>query len=351
MPNQFRYDIHFTNAAKGLALCMLLWHHLFYLHPEYGTLVQTSAILAKVCVAIFVMLSGFGFSESIRHKQFHLYEFYWNRLLSIYSNFWLIALLTIPVGVKLLGRSLAIAFGDHAWIKLGIQLTGLHRFFYEEQGYNGTWWYLSVIIPLILLFPMMYDALKRYGAVVLIGLLLLLVPPKSLVLVLNEWLLPFALGIYLSQKNGFPVISEKLHKIGLARFLVIGLAIALVAVFRQYSPILRGVRIDWLFAALWLVLWGEVIQLSAPLQKVFAWLGTHLFNIFLFHSFLFYYFWADWFYSWKHPVLIFLALLLVSLGVSIVLEFVKKGIRFSRLQHWLQRRALPILMRGCSCVS
>ncbi len=62
------FDITATQASKGTALLLLLWHHLFYTHPEYGVFICESAIAAKVCVAIFIILSGYGLSESMKNK-------------------------------------------------------------------------------------------------------------------------------------------------------------------------------------------------------------------------------------------------------------------------------------------
>jgi len=66
-------DVHFSigsiNSCKGIALLLLLWHHLFYQHSEFGHLTYTLAVLSKVCVALFVILSGYGYSESVKSKE------------------------------------------------------------------------------------------------------------------------------------------------------------------------------------------------------------------------------------------------------------------------------------------
>ena len=147
------FDLNATNACKGVALILLLWHHLFYKHPEFGPLVHTSALLAKVCVAMFVFLSGYGFAESVRARKFELLRFYRTRLVPLYANYWLIAALFVSLGVWVMGVSLESAYTDHPYGKFLVQMTGLHRYAFPEYGYNATWWYMSVIIPLVLLFP------------------------------------------------------------------------------------------------------------------------------------------------------------------------------------------------------
>ena len=77
----YKFDINTTNASKGVALMLILWHHLFFRLPdEYGFIVYSTALLAKVCVAIFVVLSGYGLSESVKNKNINLFSFYKKRL-------------------------------------------------------------------------------------------------------------------------------------------------------------------------------------------------------------------------------------------------------------------------------
>lgn len=56
----FSLSLHDTSILKGIAICAMLWHHLFYENPEYGLFVWHLALLGKVCVAIFLLLSGYG---------------------------------------------------------------------------------------------------------------------------------------------------------------------------------------------------------------------------------------------------------------------------------------------------
>ena len=60
-----------SNVLKGIAILIMLWHHLF-LRPEYNDIVihghsiaQEIAIMCKVCVAIFVFVSGYGLTEKL----------------------------------------------------------------------------------------------------------------------------------------------------------------------------------------------------------------------------------------------------------------------------------------------
>ena len=60
----FKLTAEDSKVAKGGAVLLLLWHHLFYMHPEYGWFVHWTACYAKICVAMFLILSGYGLANS-----------------------------------------------------------------------------------------------------------------------------------------------------------------------------------------------------------------------------------------------------------------------------------------------
>jgi len=342
--NERIFDVNSTNACKGVALMLLLWHHLFYQYPAFGFVVYQTAQLSRVCVAIFVILSGYGFSESVKLKDVGLLQFYKKRLTAIYSNYWFIALIFVPVGVFCMGRTLQSAFTSHAYAKFIVQMTGLHRFVYHEYGYNMTWWYMSVIVPLIVLFPFVYDAIKKYGLFALLCFLTILIPNNSIILVLNEWLLPFALGIYLSQRNCIAAISRRLSAFGWRRYILLFVVTILIVAFRIYSPLLNGTRIDWLFGLLIILFVFELTMTFSLIGKILGMLGGHLFNVFLFHTFIFYYFWKDFIYSFKQPILIFMVLLSLCIALSEIIEYLKRFIGFYSITQKLQSLRVPLSM-------
>lgn len=58
----YRISLNETNAIKGIAIIAMLVHHLFYEYPEYGESTYQLALIGKVCVAMFLFLSGYGLS-------------------------------------------------------------------------------------------------------------------------------------------------------------------------------------------------------------------------------------------------------------------------------------------------
>ena len=71
------------------------------------------------------------------------------------------------------------------------------------------------------------------------------------------------------------------------------------------------------------------------IQQLLCFFGKHSLNIFLIHTFIRFNFFTDFIYSFRYFWLITLVLFGISLGISIVLEWIKKGIRFDIFTHWL----------------
>lgn len=323
-----KFDISITNASKGMALMLILWHHLFYEKPETGWLVFQTALLAKVCVGIYVILSGYGLAESIKHKKLDIASFFKRRLVKLYMNYWLIALIFIPIGVLFMGRTLEGVFGEYAYFKLFIQMLGLHMYTSVSYGYNATWWFMSLIIVLYAIFPLVFPLTKKFKLWFLAFCAVLLFVPIPLV---NDWIFPFAVGVYLSQNDGFVRMFAWLQKQGTLRFAILLVLTVFVAWYRQNGWLFDSIRADTFFGIL-LILWTtELVLVSGYAKKAFEFIGVHSFNIFLFHTFIYYYYFPNFIYSFHYPVLIFAALLAVCLVISVGIEAFKKKINFDKI--------------------
>ncbi len=323
-----KFDVSITNVSKGMALMLILWHHLFYEQPDRGWLVYQSALLAKVCVGIYVILSGYGLAESAKSKSFNLLAFYKRRLVKLYMNYWFIAALFIPIGVFFMGRTLESVYGDGVYGKLLIQMLGVHMFTDVSYGYNATWWFMSLIIVLYALFPLMFKLTKMFGLWFVALCAILLFVPIPLI---NDWLFPFAVGIWLSQHNGFIAIFNWLDSLGSKRFLVLIALTIFAAWYRQNGWLFDSIRADTFFGILLILLTTEIALLSPHLRKALEFIGIHSFNIFLFHTFIYYYYFPDFIYSFKYPVLIFAVLLGICLIISMGIEKLKEVIGFNKI--------------------
>ena len=151
-----------TNVLKGIGLLLLLCHHLFYVQKGLYDdihlvgdhyLVQELGIWCKVCVAIFVFLSGYGLTVgAIKARVFNVRSFYWHRFTKLLLNYWLIWVLFVPISLYFFGRTFTDAYQTNIIPKFILDFFGIINCF-GLYGYNATWWFYSCIIVLYLAFP------------------------------------------------------------------------------------------------------------------------------------------------------------------------------------------------------
>ncbi len=111
---EHKFTIRETNIAKGAACMLLLLHHLFYHESRWDLfyhiggfdppLIARVAVMAKVCVAMFVILSGYGLAKSAEKSEKVGLKFTYKRLVKLYMPFWFIFIIFVPLGF-VLGRN------------------------------------------------------------------------------------------------------------------------------------------------------------------------------------------------------------------------------------------------------
>ena len=319
-----------TLFCKGIALCLLLFHHLFYLHPEY-VFFHKFSYLASTCVAIFLILSGYGLMTSAS-SGFSLKGFLTKRFSKLYTTYWLIWLFFVPLGFFIHKFNLHSIYGTHIIQKLLLNFMGLQIFF-NFYGINATWWFMSLIIALYLLFPLLKNLVLKFNHYFLIFVFLVTLlfrnvgyngttPVSFNFLIL--WIFPFVLGMYCAKNNAFIKTKEVLSTHKLVKF-ILYLSIMLLLVYIKVSAKLI-MSIDGLIGFFVIMTSYEYFSVFSAVKKSMMVIGEHSFNIFLFHTFIYYYYFGHFIYSFKNPVLIFAVLLSICLTLSILLNFFKSAL-------------------------
>ena len=111
----------------------------------------------------------------------------------------------------------------------------------------------------------------------------------------------------------------------------------LVVLFEVYIglPIEKYWDIHWGFIPVFVIYYCYEFIIDLPIVRhVLIYLGKHSMNIFLIHTFIRYYYFADLTYSFKHFVLIVLFLLGSSLAVSYVIEGLKWLVKYDK---WINK--------------
>lgn len=323
-----------TAECKGVAVLMLLAHHLwFYPNPElYSNELNHFALRCKLCVAIFLFLSGFGLAKAGCDWR----RIFVRRIPKLLLNFWFVATVFLVIGVVLFGMSVRASYPDGDLWRFGLQLFGLDLIA-PWKGVMPTWWFMSAIVPLYILAPLLDWLVVRYAALVIAcAYVVTLLPAHVLV-----WIPPFCLGLLFAHTNAFQKIG------GIWQLLVLGVLFVLGFYYRPDSCVADG------FIASILV--SFIYCLSEMLYRTLFWralggglefLGIHSMNIFLCHTFLRRY-WFGGFFDGHCPFVTFMVLLLASLGCSIVIEWMKRILRFNQAVDKFCLRSIDLMRSKC----
>lgn len=323
-----------TEILKGIAVLLLLFHHLFLGGVDFDDvyvgqipLVQTFGEQSKLCVAIFVFLSGYGLTAGAMKTGGipNLLAFYRKRYVKLMVNFWLIWLLFVPVGVLAFNRTFPDVYGEHYMIRIFTDLLGVC----STSSYNPTWWFYGCIICLYILFPFLYKILDYWYLLIPLSAVLAFVwiIPTPGFDICRSYLSVFMLGMVVKK------IYPPLTCIRKAPAVLSLFSVAILFVCRMWVPFTFSILWDVVIVGVGVCVY---VQLYIPqwLARTLSFMGKHSFNIFLFHTFFLLY--SRSFIYWsKNPILIFLTMLLTCVVVSIGIEWVKKTFGIYKLQKLL----------------
>ena len=343
-PIDYRISPAETQIIKTFAIMAMLIHHLFLNNPEYGLGIYSIAIMGKICVALFVFLSGYGMAISFpknvcggRNVAKTFFFFLGKRYVKFYMNYWVIFTVSILIGIFCFGRSLESAYGTGNGLlaKFFIDFWGLRGF----GSYNITWWFNELILTLWLLFPLLYVLMRNIVASICIIIVLYVNPgdilymSEALASCISVYILPFCVGICMARHADFinrilNVIPSKIVLSTFAATAFIFLFLRGVPLFPKFSYF----RVDP-FATVSFVLFVVCLCRATKLKfTAFQFIGKHSMNMYLTHTFIFCYFFNDFIYGLEYPILMFLALFGISLFISVIIELVKNKLRFYQLQ-------------------
>jgi len=329
-----------TLITKGVLVLLLLFHHLFYdsaVLDVYDVVTISSNMTflgeivkhGNICIAGFAFLSAFGITRNLKKSQDRTSKGYLKavcrRILKLESSIWFVFLLTVIYKKLALGESFKLTYvgaeNKFEPLYMLIDMCGLATYF-GTPYMNVTWWYLSFAVMLIAAMPILYVLYEKYRyALIPAGLLLPVVIFKGDVYFAS--LLPAViLGIAFAYEDWF----EKLEQSAFAWQHRVLQIVVCIALFILSFELCANIREIYCYPFAFLLAYVAYAYLAKVplLRSVLKFIGEHATNIFLVHTFIYFYFYSDFIYSFRYSWCILLALLLVSLIVSVVIELLKK---------------------------
>ena len=353
MDRSYRFILTKTDSLvlKGIAICAMLCHHLFTCVPktvgmDFSGMPLFLGQIGKSCVALFIFLSGYGLSigyDSLKgYTQVDKCKacvcFLAKRFVHFYLQYWPIFFIFVSIGVFVFHRPLSLpyAVGPQYLAKHFLyDLLGMQGF----QSYNETWWFNKLILLLYLLSPFIYYLVRKACVPTLFCCLLLLRFGHHLpfdIYFIDNYGLSFAFGmsVYIYRQQ----ISVFMNKQPRWILLLIPFVIIVISILIRREGWLHmgGTRAD-AFIAFGLSLLVMVFTGFFDKARIFAFLGKHSGNIYLFHTFIYSKWFAPTIYRMESPLLIFILLLSVCILISIVIEWLKRNLGIYRIQAFFDK--------------
>lgn len=312
-----------TQIAKGVAVLLLLWHHLRFgdlvaspVPSGFGVLV---AFYGKVCVAIFLVLSGYGLWMSYNKKRPDYTSFLKSKIPNLMMPYWISFVIFGILGALFFERTLNSLYGGSVF-DLVINFLGLNMYF-KSGSMNDAWWFISLILLFYVLFPLAFKLLEKIPAL-FIAMSFASVLWRSSYFVV-DWIFPFTIGMIFAKYNLFVKIKQR-DKLTV-RLIVEILLLAFVMYVRYMMTIhtyYSYLKTDGFIAILVIQIMFEIFEYLGPVNKVLEYLGKHSYNIYLTHSFFMSYFFWDFTYMVLPEALGFMFVLIMSILSSYMINFV-----------------------------
>lgn len=359
-----------TMQMKGIAIIILLFHHCFLNAQRWATVpyeklattkgwgyypisfapfsshtIQYLASFSKICVAMFVFMTGYGMwvSYESQKKKTTMSNYIKKRMVTLMTGFLIIFVVTEILAIPT-GRFIEVYGHDfRSVVYMIIDALGLAKLL-GTPLFCLTWWYMSLAIVLIMIFPFVHSIMEKYQWVVVVASIIV---PRACGFGqstdLLRYLLAYTLGMYFAQHDLLARIKEKFMEQNVA-----GKLLSLIVSLIGLAVIIKCRQNAWIgwkyldfwdgFAAMYVIVISYIYILNGKwIVKGLGFLGKHSMNIFLIHSFYRDVFFHEFTYSFYYAWLDYIVLMAISLVTSIVLEWFKKLIRYEKFIDWVKR--------------
>lgn len=335
---------------KGIAICAMLVHHLFcstsYDISQFSPLTLFLGRIGKVCVALFVFISGYGLAAGYeklpQQKRVRDTIDIWikavlKRFVHFYLQYWPVFFIFVPLGVFVFDIPLLSRYGEsrNALKMLFGDIWGYNEYY----SYNITWWFNKLILVLYLLSPFLFVGIENKWTCwpILIALLFLSFNPQIVHVKcdgLTLYAASFGAGMFWScQNDKINTYFSKSPRWLVFLFSVIG--IASFCFFREKGYFgLGGARAD-LFLTLSIAVFTISLRQYEIVKKILTFLGKHSANIYLTHTFILFYWFMPLIYCCSYAPIVFIILIITCIAISLGIEWIKEKIGVYKLQRFL----------------
>ena len=343
---KYKFDKEITKIIKGIAILMLVAAHCFSEEGRlYGYKVDFGIISKEIvmyicnsmyiCVPIFAFLSSFGLTRILKKQNISDGCFIKERIIKILAPFSFVAVICITITFL---TKTANPYGDglNFILNLLYDIFGL-SYILQTPRIVGTWWYIGFALIIVILIPITKRLYEKYGFYIFFIYIPILLCQSSIpeLIINNIMLIPT--GVIFAETYTLEKIREKLKTTkktdAIFKFLVMTTILIILNYLRnsRYSTVHVKQFLHVFNTIYYIYYLFEFIPGIPILNKILTYLGNHSANIFYVHTFFRALWLKDFTYSLGNAIYIFGFVLLVSLALSIVIDSIKKVIKYEKL--------------------
>lgn len=318
-----------TRVAKATAVILMCMHHLFAFPDRFPAgmgyisllpwdLVNALGHVGRICVAMFVCLSGFGTYLALEQAGAP-WKTALGKIWGLYKKYWAVFLVFIPLAALLRDPQVKLTLPE---------LAG--NFSALFPTYNGEWWFLPPFLVLTAASPLLIRPIRDsrlswlwWGLAFLLQQLFMpefRYESRSVTAIFHNALVfipGFWLGCLMAKYRLFDRYVERVGP-----WVSLGIMTALV-----FLRMGLGQRVDVLFAPVMCAATAAFARGIPPLRRIKSEIGSVSTEIWLIHSFFCYHFIPRTVFAPRYSVLVLLLLLALSYGSGKAIVFLANNIK------------------------
>lgn len=348
-------------SIKGIAIILMIIHHLFtwgqaeyisiasIFFPNNLTIEEFCGAFGKLCVTLYLFLSGYGFSSKYIGQSDYVMKYTESFAIAwrVYRKYLLVLLIFLPYG-----------FLKGVYQLDAKSIVGNITAF--DTTYNKECWFLFVYILLVIfVLPLLIDIQDKIDDKwIAVGSLFLIICGYAMRFMIVHspmvWFrdtkvffniyyfmlsqFSFVVGWLCRRRDFFEKFENFNVKFPLWIFLM-----AILMVVKVYCP--GGMLIDTILTPIFIDLCLKALKYHAKAEKLFVLLGKYSTYIWMTHTFFAFYYWSNLIYGFKYSLLIVCVLTVISLTTSYALVKVELFIR--KMERVLNSKETRCNKGGC----
>lgn len=348
-----------TIKVKGIAILLLMFHHLFYNANQVElsgmqflilseAKIQPIAVAARICVWIFAFLSAYGLTYSYnmnRGRETSL-QFIIKHWLSLMKAYWIVYICMFVFYVVAVGNPMQVY--ENSKKRMLLDFMGWGNFFQTPMLIN-VWWYMCFAQILIVMIPLIDAYCEKFGiGGFVMGFFILQYLPDGITSIYSGkysiYFLVIILGAVCAKNQ---LLDKILQNSDMGRIEKAGKGIGLICIsilllmfkykIREIDQWQISSAVSAIVTLLIVIVVSKYIQ-GGIAEKILGFWGKHSGNIFMIHAF-FYTYCKNVVY-WSHNAVVsYITLACLSLFASMIIEFIKRMLHYNeamkRVSQWV----------------